>query len=795
MFTRIGSWVARHPWWIIFGWLILAAGLRAVAPRWDDITYDGDLAYLPASRPSARGERMLTEAFPENRARSQIVLVMARSDRPLDDADLQFADFVGDRFAARIQAAGWPLVDVWTRHTDVVGAKLRSADRQAQLVILQLSNEFMAVDNMRVLTEVETLLRQARDEAPEGVPSGLEIGISGSAAVGGDMLRAAAESMRSTEWLTIAFVLGILLVVYRSPLLVFVPLVTIVVSLSVATSLVAALTQLHHVPGFSWWTFKVFTTTRIFIVVILYGSGTDFCLFLIARFREEMAAAGEDRRAAVARALRGVSGALWGSALTTIAGLGAMFFAEFGKFSNSGPAIGLCLCVTLAACLTLSPALLAAWGRYVFWPGGEQPRSSEFSERVWSRVADVVLARPGLLLVACAIVMGPLAAYGAWRGNRVTYDLLSELSPERLSRHGAELLRRHYPVGEGGPIIVLAHRPGARFGDKDRSVASEALGHVFDLTVSLRELPGVQSVRSLAEPLGDVPKRLSVLSSAGRRKLLLQNHSLTKRIFVGQGPQYAGAVTRFELILNHDPFSPEAVETLEAVDRRLAETRGTPDGFWANAQFVYAGTTAGIRDLREVTHRDQRRIQWLVTTSVFVILWTLLRRPAICVLLIGTVLVSYWVTLGVTQATFAWWYGATFDGLDWKVPTFLFVILVAVGEDYNIYLTTRVFEEQERLGMTAGLRAAIVRTGGIISSCGVIMAGTFVAMISGSLRTMVELGFALSLGILLDTMFVRSVLVPAMLAAWQRRGRGTGRGRESEGDKSPGAPTGGGDGT
>lgn len=783
MFTRIGPFVARHPWWIIFGWLLLAAGLRWVAPRWDDITYDGDLAYLPASRPSVRGERLLTAAFPENRARSQIVLVMARQDRPLDEADLTFVDQVGDRFARQIDASGWPLVEVWTRHTDVFGDKLRSSDRQAQLAILQLSNEFMAVDNMRVLSEVERLLEQVKSEVPGGVPSGLEIGISGSAAVGGDMLRAAAESMQSTEWLTIVFVLAILLVVYRSPLLVFVPLVTIVVSLSVATSLVAALTQLHHVPGCEWWTFKVFTTTRIFIVVILYGSGTDFCLFLIARFREEMAECGE-RTEAVGRALRGVSGALWGSALTTIAGLGAMYFAEFGKFSNSGPAIGLCLCVTLAACLTLSPALLAAWGRYVFWPGGDQARASALSERMWSRVADAVLARPGLLLVACLAVMGPLAAYGAWRGNRVTYDLLSELSPERLSRHGAELLREHFPVGEGGPIIVLAHRPGAGFGDKDRAVASEALSQVFDMTVALRELPGVQSVRSLAEPLGNEPKRLSVLSSAGRRKLLLQNHSLTKRIFVGQGPEYAGAVTRFELIMHHDPFSPDAVATLEAVDRKLAEVRAAPNGFWSQAEFVYAGTTAGIRDLREVTHSDQLRIQCLVTLSVLAILWALLRRPVICVLLIGTVLVSYWVTLGLTQVTFAWWYGESFDGLDWKVPTFLFVILVAVGEDYNIYLTTRVFEEQSRLGLADGLRTAMIRTGGIITSCGVIMAGTFVSMISGSLRTMVELGFALSLGILLDTMLVRSILVPAMLALGQRFGQRFGHSGSGSGDHS-----------
>jgi RND superfamily putative drug exporter len=874
MFARLGDFVARNYLLVILTWIVVLITVRAIAPRWDDVTFDGDLAFLPEEMPSVVGQRLTERAFPRNLAKSQIALIVARHEGPLQQADLRIADALAKRFhnlhaareisqaryfeqrakelaqegssevasqhfaaaeealqraleaveeALRIDdefawalhnrglartmaghldladqdcqaawklkpelrqhadeswppdAAELPLVDVWTRHNEVLGDKLRSEDRQALLVILQLSNEFMATDNIRVLQRVERELDATRYQVALRGPPGLTLGLSGSAAVGGDMLRSAAESIRNTEVFTIFLVVTILLVVYRAPLLVTVPLVTISVSLMTSTSLLAMLTQLNTVPGFEWWGLKVFKTTKIFIIVILFGAGTDFCLFLIARFRE-LLDAGLPQETALSRALAGVGEALTGSALTTILGLAMMFFADFGKFRNSGPAIGLCLGVTLVACLTLAPALLRAFGPAVFWPSamrvdrGNAGRAPGLFAPFWRKQARLVVLYPGRILTISLLALLPFAVAGWFTADHVTFDLLSAVSLNRPSRKGAELLKNHFPIGEGGPIMVLAQRQGARFDDPDRKVAAESLAAIYDLTKTLRTVPGVETVRSLAEPLGDPPQRVSLVSKAGRRKLMLREHRLTKSIYLAQAPGYSGNVTRFEIVMQSDPFSKQAIRTLARVDAQLQQEAANDASFWHGAEFVYAGTTAGIRDLQKVTRADNRRIQILVVVAVFGVLLVILRRPLICLYLILSVLLSYLVTIGLTELFFAWLYGDTFQGLDWKVPIFLFVILVAVGEDYNIYLVTRVFQEQALRGPFAGLREAILRTGGIITSCGIIMAGTFISMTTGSLRGMVELGFALSLGVLLDTFIVRTLLVPSFLAAccrWQ----------------------------
>ena len=767
MYKRLGEFVSQHWVMIVIAWMAILPAIGWFAPAWDSVTNDGDLAYLPEQMTTTRGERLMAQAFPNNLVKSQFVIVFER-DSGLTPEDLDAADRVGSRFAED-EALGLPVINVITPKSEVIGRKLLSRDHKAALVMVNLGREFMTVRNIEGLARVSHVLDETRETV--NYPAGLKMGITGSAAIGGDMLSAAHESIQNIELATVILVVAILLLVYRAPLLVIIPLAAITISAVVSMGLVALLTQVGKLDGFEWFHYKVFTTTKIFIIVILFGSGTDYCLFLIARYREELER-GLDRRRAVATAVEHIGEAVVGSALTAIVGLGMMFFADFGKFANSGPTIALCLIVTLIACLTLAPAILMATGRWLFWPFHVRAKAPALSvdnelpnRGLWPAVARAIVARPGLILTVSLLALLPLA-YAGFHDVPISYDLVRELPADRVSVEGTVMLREHFPAGETGPVTVVVYHPQGAF-DTEAGERQIAL-----LTKLLYDFDGVVSVRSITEPLGDKPGTGNTpLTAAGRRKLAARKHPRTEATYLTQVPELRGQVTRLDVVTRYEPFSREAANLVDDLDERLTQLSNNADSYWHKAEFDHAGPTAGTRDLRAVTESDQQLIQRLVLLAVYFVLIVMIRRPLISVYLVLSVLFSYYVTLGATKIFFRWCY-SDFEGLDWKVPLFLFVILVAIGEDYNIYLITRVLEEQRRRGKLDGLRAAVVRTGGIITSCGVIMAGSFVSMLTGTMRGIVELGFALSLGVMLDTIIVRPVLVPAFLAlCWRRSDR------------------------
>jgi RND superfamily putative drug exporter len=349
--------------------------------------------------------------------------------------------------------------------------------------------------------------------------------------------------------------------------------------------------------------------------------------------------------------------------------------------------------------------------------------------------------------------------------NRLSYDFVGNLPANAPSVIGTQALEEHFPAGLMGPTTVLVVNPRIDF----RSAKGREL--IEQLTEQLQKRKaelGLADLRSLTAPLGitEGARRAFAGTFAGMSLSkeaideAMQRESLDR--YVTDFGERAKIGTRLDLIFEGDPFSRSTVAELQQVEKIVQAS--LPPGLKEGSQLCFSGPTASIRDLNEVIERDRTRIDLLVVASVFVILVLLLRTVLVSLYLILTVLVSYFATLGLTFVVFWLVNPHGFSGIDWKVAIFLFTILIAVGEDYNIFLMTRIHEEQQRYGPFRGITEALARTGPIISSCGLIMAGTFSSLLlAGSLNEMKQLGFALAFGVLLDTFVVRPILVPAFL--------------------------------
>ena len=827
MFQRLGKIVGRAPLVVVLAWFLLAIIAAVTAPEWSLVTLDGEFVFLPEDSPSRRAEELYREAFPppdvgasdqENEVAvavqqdplgSNIVLVVRRTHEigtGLHPEDKEFVEdvlkpeletiaartSVGYEFTPVDEAPELPpderiIKGIWTFTDRKIGPLLDSEDGLSTLVVVELRTEFLDRGNTLVVARVEDLidrLNQPRTPDAPKIPTGLEVKLSGSATVGRDMLRAEHISASRTEAATKLLVIVLLLIIYRAPLLAAIPLLTVGMAVNISISL------LRIMAGWGW--VGLFTGLEVYVTIVVYGAGVDYCLFLIARYKEELDG-GASFDEAIARSIDRVGIALATSAGTSICGIGMMMFAQFGKFQQAGFAISFGLFVVLCCALTFTAALMRLCGRWAFWPDIRRERLSaddgwvpastwtsfladkRWLERGWERMAQLVSSRPGTIFLLTFAAMLPLAVVGVATHDHLSYGLLSDLPQNEPSVRGAAAVQQHFPAGVTGISTVLI-----RHDDLDLTPATgeRLAGELTDVLEARADELGIVDIRSQANPLGLADSAREYLRSVGRRvaQRVAIRAQAARTYSSPRGPQ-EGKVARLDLVLAVDPFSRDSIQRLSRVHDAIRDAlpaiasslgESLPDDFAESAEIFMLGPTASVRDIKAVTDHDRMVIDILVVVAVYLVLVALLGRPAICAYLIVTVVFSFLVAMGATYLVFQAIDGETFAGLDWKIPIFLFTLLIAMGEDYNILLMARVQEEQQTHGPVKGVLVALSRTGSIISSCGIIMAGTFSSLMTGTLRGMVQMGFALTFGVLLDTFVIRPILVPAYLVLLHR---------------------------
>ncbi len=829
---RTGRWATNHRWAVVIFWIILAAAVTLLAPNIDSVVSSDTRDLLPSNAPYQQAEDVLKSRFPAQY--SDGTTVIATETTRLNIHDAAPWNYL-DKLTKWLQSADAPR-NITTVLSPVsamplMGDAMIAKDGHLALILIEFNTDTTDKATIDALRSIENYLSR---NAVEGVTSY----VTGTPPIIDSYTGAAFESVSSTLGITIVFVVLLLLLVYRSPISPFIPLIAVAVAYLITRGLVGFLGK---------YAMTISSYTSELLIVILFGAGTDYCLFLISRFREELAD-DDNVPAAAQRTVHRVGETIASSAGTVIVGFIMMSFAEMGIFRTIGPSLALAVVVMVLVGLTLTPALLALMGKRAFWPGRASRRDVD---RLAGQHSERIVRHPVLVIVIIVLVLGPLSLVGATQ--RVTYNMLDDLPKNYGARVGFEAIAAHMDSGQLQPLNVVIEGLNPQ----------TALRDIASWTAKMRAMDGVADVRSLSDPLGHGNDTLQDITSISRQLALaadalgqikgqvktadlggenlslamnalpfvysyldaieksypqvagdqdlaairttlkglagafltgnldqsmqtLQSHlaglsktfegidgayylpeTLPKALVEALGGQdplvmltsrYVTAdraAARFEVILGISPFSDQA---LDVIVKMRAALPGGPKAI--------SGFTVSMVDLRDTMQRDTARAFFFVLFGILVVLLVLLRSIIPPIYLMLSILLSYAATIGIVQLVSKLLFGT--DALTWWVPFFMFVLLVALGMDYNIFLMGRVKEEARRYGMVDGVRRATTATGAIIISAGIIMAGTFSAMMSSVIVGLAQLGFAVAVGVLLDTFVIQGMLIPAVAVLLDR---------------------------
>ncbi|OQR58752.1 hypothetical protein B6E66_38655 [Streptomyces maremycinicus] len=437
--------------------------------------------------------------------------------------------------------------------------------------------------------------------------------------------------------------------------------------------------------------------------ILVIGAATDYALLLTARYREELAAR-TDRFAAITAALRKSWGAVVASAATVALGLLALLLSDLTNNRALGPVGAIGIGCAVLSTLTFLPAVLVLLGRSAYWPA--RMTADGAGHGVWRRVAALVDRAPRRVwAVTLAVLLAGAAFAPTLASKGVPLD--ETFVNDAPSVAAQETLGRHFPGGSGNPTVVVA--------DADR---------LKEVLAAARDTEGVASAYGA--------------TASGRP---------------GGEPLVVDGRVRVDVTLTSAADGDAALRTVARLRSSLHAVPG--------ADALVGGYTAQRYDTLRTAERDRTLIVPVVLAIIFVILTVLLRSLLMPALLVATVALNFLATLGVSALVFRHVFG--FSGTDPSVPLYGFVFLVALGVDYNIFLMSRVREESLRHGVREGVLRGLVTTGGVITSAGVVLAATFAALGVIPLAFLAQIAFIVAFGVLLDTLVVRSLLVPALV--------------------------------
>jgi RND superfamily putative drug exporter len=814
MLTKLAEFTRKYRIIITAFWLAAAVILFLAAPKLSKVGVTDDSAFLPQNTESSKASKLLKEKFtaatPVAAGNAVIIIHNAQS---LSAADTQAAKEIHDWLVSN--AAPGDIERVTSIfESDALKSTLISADKTTMMMSVDFSVSSMS-------ETANTDMQQIRDYIKKNHPT-LEAYLTGQTGLYQDMINSVQQTIARTTIVTIILVAILLLIIYRSPIAMFLPLIAIGCSYAVSIGIIGYLARAGA---------KFSTLSEAYLVVIIFGVGTDYCLFLVSRFREELRQ--KERHEAQTSAIKHIAPVIAASALTVIVAFASLGISNFGMNKTMGYALAIGVAITLLAGLTLVPALMSLFGKYLFWPVTTFTAKKE-GRFGWYTIGNWVSQHPVIVIVPILAVL--LIPYAALPHLTRSSNIISQLPQQAESVKGFKIMNSHFTAGELSPLSLLIESPqenmtGAASLQSINKIAQilqsvKGVARVDYYAAPVNQLSGVATqIRGIGDALGQgagldklatfqtygqllqglalqypgivqSPNFLQVgvnltqvstiaakLSTTQPTEMPAILNQLQKAVYK-VSDNFTGLVSEFKLesatpfsnylqttwfsddktivkiniILSDDPYSSAALDTVDRIRKTVAASL-TSAGF-SDSSYYVGGQSAVSADIMLINDADFGRVVTLAIIGIFIVIIILMRSILAPLYMVATVLLNYGTTLGITTWLFI---DVMKQGsLIYMIPLFIFVILVALGADYNIFLVSRIREEAHQRPMKEAVSHAVANTGGVITACGIILAGTFATLITSPLQVVVQIGAAIAIGVLMDTFVVRALLVPAL---------------------------------
>ncbi|MFC0435425.1 MMPL family transporter [Kutzneria buriramensis] len=678
--------MARHPWWTIGGWLVAAVLIVLLAPPLP--TQPNQSHELSDDYQSVQVDRLQEHAFPGRQEAYTGVYVILRhpGGGSVTDADVVKAGQVGDALR------GKKIVSVTG-----VDPQTTAPDRSLVWVPVRMIRSTVA----SVLVQQADAVTQIRAALPELLAgSDLQAKVGGDAAAYLDDSNSLSQSLSIVTIATLVLIIGLILLIFRGPLAAVLPIIVIPVTMEVALSIAAMVATPANL---------VFDQSlQIVVLILMFGIGADYFLFLLWRFRERLRA-GDDRATALRYAVERAGRVIIGTALTTMGAVLVLLLASFRLFQAWGPALAIAVGTMAVTALTLIPALLRLLGPAIFWPSKGWQRQPK--GRTAARLGQLVARRPAVVAVVSVALMAVLGA-GVFT-FKLSYDVQGGFPTDTESYQAQQQFEKVVPGAAGlnyPAEVMLRSKDGSRLGPEQLTAFVAAVQH----------LPGVGVVEPPSVGTADP------------------------------------SVAQVDIRLQQDPFSDDAIVHMRDT-LRPAILAAAPAG----TNVYVGGITSGYVDIDHATRRDLPVILVAAAVLIALILALVVRSLVAPLLLVPSVLLGFAAALGA--AVYVFQDALDKPGLNFQLPLLLYLFVLAIGTDYNILMVSRLREE---ISMGHGPREAagraIQHAAPIAAAAGLILAGTFSVMLLAPVTMMRQLGFSVALGIAISAFVMAPFLVPAL---------------------------------